>query len=820
VGGLKPETIEAPTKGLDTDTAPHALAAGYAQEHLNLLCHVPGEVRIRGGIGPSVSGGADPFAGVFIATGAWTFGNKILLGKFDFDGVATREPWHAAHHPASAANRLAVAEDSTNDLALIDLDADTVTAQTPVASGVPGGKGVRLGNYVYGWNYDSGTREVPGGFAQTRDLLRWDGSNAPELLGAAPRHGMDVTAHLNRLWALAADGATIGDLSVSQPRMWDEFDGYEGDTNITGNVSPSGDTWSNANSFATNFTGLAAYGASTAAIARAATGDSNALSGAHLQLGSSARAASRVSTVVSLVGDATLTNGAIRMGVYARYVDANNWVMLCADLNQDTGTQIMWTTRVLKRVSGTGTILATGPSFVVDYGEVLDLRLSLDIDVAGVLNWLVEPVTWVVDTTPSLPASQSGTLTDAVLATSGALDDGQVGIYHANSSGVYPLYGLRFMNFSEGVAITTAGSGLYYTTQYGPLRGDQYDWRDPATGLVNKIVVGSDDDDTAVALARAGEVLVVFKRDSTYVLSGFSPDTFQLKCLSRDVGCLDALSIVETERAVFWLAEQGYMYYDGSTLANMSENLTSSLGSTASLNVGNIAQITGNDCGRAVASALPNDYILLTVHSRDALDGSASGRDTFCGLLHTPTGAWTRFSSAVLDDDIPYYVGETASYNWCLDGRYLWLTGFVTRPDEVAEGARGVDAERNFALTAIDAQWHSRILSLAHPDENVQMHRFGLDYEWRQTSTDENDAWQVTLYKPDVTAPLGDPGVATSTLNTVIRTRLRAVWDTYGEANQLSALVESQGDGTDPADGRVHEVFIEYQPTRQRRGTL
>src|SRR4051812_9954223 len=44
------ETFEAPHLGMDTGSAPHRLAKGYARDVLNLLTGTPGRIRPRGGV--------------------------------------------------------------------------------------------------------------------------------------------------------------------------------------------------------------------------------------------------------------------------------------------------------------------------------------------------------------------------------------------------------------------------------------------------------------------------------------------------------------------------------------------------------------------------------------------------------------------------------------------------------------------------------------------------------------------------------------------------------------------------------------------------
>jgi hypothetical protein len=111
-----------------------------------------------------------------------------------------------------------------------------------------------------------------------------------------------------------------------------------------------------------------------------------------------------------------------RNGLLARYVDANNWLMLVREYHA-SGSQL----RLLKRVGGTVTAIA-GP-FVSTSGLSTPLFLGLKVGPAG--NWAIYQREPAFDFGPALAEG-----TDAALATAGALDDGKVGVYGAQLASV------------------------------------------------------------------------------------------------------------------------------------------------------------------------------------------------------------------------------------------------------------------------------------------------------------------------------------------------------------------------------------------------
>lgn len=86
-----------------------------------------------------------------------------------------------------------------------------------------------------------------------------------------------------------------------------------------------------------------------------------------------------------------------------------------------------------------------------------------------------------------------------------------------------------------------------------------------------------DFEDDIMGLSSINSYPIVFCKNHVYRLSGFFlPDgsgVITKNTLSDTVGCVNAESIVRTEKGVFWAGDQGFYFTDGSTVMRISEEI-------------------------------------------------------------------------------------------------------------------------------------------------------------------------------------------------------------------------------------------------------
>lgn len=402
--------------------------------------------------------------------------------------------------------------------------------------------------------------------------------------------------------------------------------------------------------------------------------------------------------------------------------------------------------------------------------------------------------------------------TTAPTAVANAVDSGQDVKTHLNR-----LFALGGRDVPGGLS-THEFNTLYWTDPGGPVHSTAADWQDDVSGLTNKIVIDADNpNDFGVGLVKVGGTLAILKRRSLHVLSGYSSDTFTLRTFSSDIGCVDARTIVEHDDGCYFLSAEGYMYFDGSVLENVSKRISTEL-------VSNVAQTVGTngvDGGRAFASKLPNHYILLTIMNQTPSTG-VIGSVAQSYLFHAPTRRWSRYHSLATANTIPVASGRTSEVPFLIDGTNAVRLDYLTNPDATSAANRGLDVVAG-TTRRIPAKWKSAMINFSTPLYMSQIHRILVDYTFRLNSGGDNanDAWYVSLYEGtgrelQAAYQLDAMGSATTYLY-----RRRHVQDNFFEVSDAQLVVEWYEDGSWPAvaDGRIYDCFVEYKTSRQRRAT-
>jgi hypothetical protein len=241
----------------------------------------------------------------------------------------------------------------------------------------------------------------------------------------------------------------------------DEFDQAAGA--LTGETLPIGGTWTGAGD-ADDFsnTGTTAT--------RTAVSDSSTLTGGRYITASTPTLANSVVQFAfpshsNILGVAA---GGITSGAIARYVDVNNWVMAQAYYDSPTDCGL----RVVKRVSGTATVIATLSLNLTEFNAVADgAYVRFTVDASGSFSaWLLE--------SSEAPGTPDLTGYDAVLATGGTLDDGKVGLYDAQSNAT-----ANTRTYTEFWASTYVSDAAIFASQSLEIRHDGVRREDSAGAL-------------------------------------------------------------------------------------------------------------------------------------------------------------------------------------------------------------------------------------------------------------------------------------------------------------------------------------------------
>ena len=204
--------------------------------------------------------------------------------------------------------------------------------------------------------------------------------------------------------------------------------------------------------------------------------------------------------------------------------------------------------------------------------------------------------------------------------------------------------------------IDTPGAGtvhnptaLFFTNPIAPGGGSaKADWVDPVGGTTNMIVMDGDASDYGVGLALVRNGMIVFRRQSVYLLRGSTTANYALIPISPDIGCVDARSIVETDQGVYFMSTQGLMLTNGTRIVNVSGTVLHTLRSAVAAE-------------QAAVVAYRSGYVSCQLTSQGQLMisigvGAASGSYTpIFSAMYDPAaakgGAWVRITSSVWASD-------------------------------------------------------------------------------------------------------------------------------------------------------------------------
>lgn len=176
--------------------------------------------------------------------------------------------------------------------------------------------------------------------------------------------------------------------------------------------------------------------------------------------------------------------------------------------------------------------------------------------------------------------------------------------------------------------------------------GTDTDWIDPSTFLTNTITLDQDSSDPITGLSALRTGLVIFRRNSVYVLKGTTTANFQVVQLSDETGCLDPRSIVETDSGIYFVGQKGLMLTDGTKVSNVSGNITYTLQQAVNAEQWNI--INPGSSGYITCGLTTQGQILLSI---GALPVGGDLKPIFAAMYDPTYQAWTRITSHLWDVD-------------------------------------------------------------------------------------------------------------------------------------------------------------------------
>lgn len=284
-----------------------------------------------------------------------------------------------------------------------------------------------------------------------------------------------------------------------------------------------------------------------------------------------------------------------------------------------------------------------------------------------------------------------------------------------------------------------APATLYYTNPGGTtgLANVATDWQDPVTGEQNRIAIGDPTDgDFGVALGRAGGQLVIFLRNSIWILYGTAPANFVLRQLRTVHGCVDPRSVVTSDSGVYFASQRGFERFDGDQFELMSEPVSDTWLEFS--NRGPAANTVNQSYIKA--SALKNNYLHIALGTDPYAVNQADGAERNW-LLHAPTGAWIDMRSAITGMGL----GSAGAFNRAVStpgSVTLWGAAKWARADNLVYGlptSVGLVDRYSSSSHSVSLIWTTRIDNLGGRWKTSSLDALTADYHQHYTTSDPTD---------------------------------------------------------------------------------
>lgn len=270
-------------------------------------------------------------------------------------------------------------------------------------------------------------------------------------------------------------------------------------------------------------------------------------------------------------------------------------------------------------------------------------------------------------------------------------------------------------------------------------------------GVTNQIILEGTSNDYGVGMAILNGRLVILRRQSTYMMTGTSPENFIVRKIAG-VGCVDPGSILEWDNGVYFISDTGLVFFDGSSIDPISPPIA--------------GELAANSWQGATASE-----VSIARVSSEHFMMAATGTTRKCWLYHVPSRSWSEVTAHtnVLAGGAPRKVMRVTNFPLVFDGTYLFDSSFVTLP-EAADAATqaGRDADpRSGGDKVPPAEMLTRTFRLAAPEDASALRKAFLDYalkappgvitgtlEWDISI--EDGRGNVLMSTPTITALQGD----------------------------------------------------------------
>jgi hypothetical protein len=240
-------------------------------------------------------------------------------------------------------------------------------------------------------------------------------------------------------------------------------------------------------------------------------------------------------------------------------------------------------------------------------------------------------------------------------------------------------------------------------------------------GTNNTVQLEGTPNDYAVALATLNGRLVILRRQSTYMLTGTSPTNFQIRKIAG-VGCLDPGSVLEWDDGIFFLSDNGLVFFDGAEVHTFSAPINDEI--FQAINQGSVSV-------ELSIARLGAEHFIMCATGAPSLFPQLTAK---CWVCHVPSQSWMELTADtnVLNNDssgVPRRVMRVTNYPIVYDGAYLYDATYVPTPELSDPAVAGHDrSARGTFNYVIPGLVRSRVIRMGAPNHKSNVMRLWTEY--------------------------------------------------------------------------------------------
>ncbi len=163
---------------------------------------------------------------------------------------------------------------------------------------------------------------------------------------------------------------------------------------------------------------------------------------------------------------------------------------------------------------------------------------------------------------------------------------------------------------------------------------------------LNFIAVRSKHSGHITGLSVCTRGLIIFKNDSIFLLTGYSPETFSLNLISENIGCVNSNSIQEYLGSVYFLGSDGFYKTDGIQVQKMPDFIPKTLNEISQVYKWDLKEFYLKDSGwERYSDTSPTDEVYFIPNEENDPETTIYQKNVLYNEMEGTSDLWTKTDS-------------------------------------------------------------------------------------------------------------------------------------------------------------------------------